>query len=175
VIDDNEKIHADFRKILGPTSDSAGLDSAEAALFGEPEALTPSRSYFRVDCVGQGQEGLERVRAALRQSQPYCVAFVDMRMPPGWDGVETIDRLWREDADLQSVICTAHSDYSLDQIVARLGQSDRLLILKKPFEVIEVRQMASALALKWSLGRELRARLADLQREGREPRPPSLR
>ena len=74
-------------------------------------------------------------------------------MPPGWDGVETIEKLWQVDSELQTVICTAFADYSWQEMVARLGRSDRLLILKKPFDPIEVRQLASALTEKWNLSR----------------------
>jgi diguanylate cyclase (GGDEF)-like protein len=87
-----------------------------------------------------------------------------MRMPPGWDGLETIEHLWQYDPDLQVVICSAHSDYDWVDVVRRLGHSDRLLILKKPFEPIEVLQCASALSRKWQHERELRAHVGTLER-----------
>jgi DNA-binding NarL/FixJ family response regulator len=68
------------------------------------------------------------------------MAFVDMRMPPGWDGLETIERLWAVDPDVQVVICSAHSDRNWTDVVARLNNSDKLLVVKKPFEAIEVMQ-----------------------------------
>jgi diguanylate cyclase (GGDEF)-like protein len=155
VIDDNDAIHDDFRKILtNPGAPSGDMDSAKAALFGEPASprpaaqLTPS---FEVDSALQGEQGLAMVTDAVRAGRPYCVAFVDMRMPPGWDGVQTIQKLWEVDADLQVVICTAYSDYSWSEISSRLGLTDRLLILKKPFDPSEVAQLATALAEKWSL------------------------
>jgi PAS domain S-box-containing protein len=92
------------------------------------------------------------------------MALVDVRMPPGWDGVETIGRLWRVDPHLQAVICTAYSDYSWTDIVRRLGNSDNLLILKKPFDNIEVIQLAHALTNKWRVGRQASARMEDLDR-----------
>src|SRR5207253_4598360 len=91
------------------------------------------------------------------------MAFVDMRMPPGMDGLETITKLWELDADLQVVICTAHSDYGWHDLMAKLGSSDRLLILKKPFDVVEVRQMAEALCAKWELLRRGRHHLEELE------------
>ena len=78
------------------------------------------------------------VEQALQANDPYALAFVDIRMPPGWDGVETIERIWRICPDLQAVICTAYSDYSWDNIIGRFGHTDNLLILKKPFETVEV-------------------------------------
>ena len=148
VIDDNEAIHDDFRKILGAgNTGAAGLDEAEAALFGGACASTDAEG-FEIDSAYQGQEGLELVRAALREGRPYALALVDVRMPPGWDGVETTTRLWQEDPELQVVICTAYSDYSWDEIIEKLGQTDRWMILKKPFDNIEVFQLASALTEK---------------------------
>ena len=106
---------------------------------------------FQVDSAFQGQEGLEKVRAAFAAGTPYAVAFVDVRMPPGWDGVETITRIWAEFRDLQIVICTAYSDYSWDEISKAIGNTDQVLVLKKPFDNIEVLQMAHALSKKWQL------------------------
>ena len=82
-------------------------------------------------------------------------------MPPGWDGIETIARLWQVDPDLQTVICTAFADYSWDEMIGKLGQSDRLLILKKPFDPIEVQQLASALVEKWNAVRRERERMEE--------------
>jgi signal transduction histidine kinase/AmiR/NasT family two-component response regulator len=162
VIDDNPAIHEDFRRILAvgsPTADA--LDSAEAALFGDTPA-GGAQLTFTIDSAFQGQEGLEKVRQALAAGQPYALAFVDVRMPPGWDGVETIRRLWEVDAALQVVICTAYSDHSWEDIIATVGHSDSLLILKKPFDNIEVLQLAHALTKKWALTQQARNRLQEL-------------
>lgn len=84
------------------------------------------------------------------------MAFVDVRMPPGWDGVETAAHLWEAAPDLQVVICTAYSDYSWDEMIGQFGTNDRLVILKKPFDNIEVLQLACALTEKWRLQKEAR-------------------
>jgi signal transduction histidine kinase len=99
---------------------------------------------------------------ARREGRPYAVAFVDMRMPPGWDGLETIERFWEADGRLQVVICTAYSDHSWAEIAARLEMNDRLLILRKPFDSIEVQQIAASLTRKWELGRDIRLQIEDL-------------
>lgn len=153
IIDDNESIHADFRKTLGSHDDVAELDIDEALLFGDS---TPKvrRVPFEIDSAHQGQQGFAKVGEAVAAGRPYAVAFVDMRMPPGWDGVQTIEQLWKQDPNLQVVICTAYSDYSWEQVVDRLGLSDRLLILKKPFDAAEVMQLAIAMREKWHLARE---------------------
>lgn len=149
LIDDTPAIHEDFRKILMPQSQDAGLDDLEAQLFGAP---TRTRQQpFELDSAYGGEEGLNKVTQALAQQRPYALAFVDMRMPQGWDGVQTIERLWQEDPRLQVVVCTAYSDYSWEDLLERLQGHNRLLILKKPFDNIEVQQMASTLTSKWEM------------------------
>ncbi|MFO1076900.1 MAG: response regulator [Planctomycetota bacterium] len=162
VIDDNEAIHADFRKILTPaTGPSAELLAAEAALFGDAPA-PPTGVVFEVATAAQGRAGYELARQAHAAGSPFAVAFVDMRMPPGWDGLETIEHLWQVDPDLEVVICTAFSDYSWEETVRRLGRTDRLLVVKKPFDTVEVMQVANALTQKWSLQRQARRSLGAL-------------
>ena len=162
VIDDNVAIHADFKKILGVKEGAnAGLADAKAAFFGKPVAKASTTEY-EIDAASQGREALERVRAALAEGAPYALAFVDVRMPPGWDGVETIARMWEVDPDLQCVICTAFADYSWEEMIAKLGRTDRLLILKKPFDPIEVCQIASAMVEKWCGARRERSRMAEV-------------
>ncbi len=97
----------------------------------------------------QGKQGVTLAERALANGRPFALAFIDMRMPPGWDGLETIEHLWAADPDVQVVICSAHSDYDWADFIERLGHTDKLLVLKKPFEPIEVLQCASALTRKW--------------------------
>ena len=163
VIDDNESIHNDFRSILGSGNSSpTSLSDAKAALFGEVATLTISIA-FEVDSASQGQEGLEKIRQALKDNRPYAMAFVDMRMPPGWDGIETIKNIWKEYPELEVVICTAYSDYEWSDIVEKLEHNDQLLILKKPFDNVEVYQLASALTEKWNLARKASLKMEQLQ------------
>jgi two-component system sensor histidine kinase/response regulator len=162
VVDDNEAIHKDFRKIFGIGGKSgAALEAAEMLLFGEE--ASSNGAGFEVDSAFQGKEGLEMVRKAVAAGRPYPLAFVDVRMPPGWDGIETVARIWQEYPDLQVVICTAYSDYSWDDMLKNLGKTDRLVILKKPFEVIEVLQLAEALTEKWNLAQQAKAKVTDLE------------
>lgn len=155
VIDDNPDIHADFRKILAaPSRRDSAMDAAEAHLFGRTDPVRPEAAFV-LDDAPSGQDGLRMAIQARAESRPYALAFVDMRMPPGWDGLETITRLWTADPELQMVICTAYSDYSWQDIFTRVGASDRLLILKKPFDVVEVLQIAHTMTEKWSLACEV--------------------
>jgi CheY-like chemotaxis protein len=162
VIDDNDEIHSDFKKVLGGGRSSTDLASDEAALFGQIEPAF-SQPLFEVDCASQGQEGYDKVVAALAEGRPYQIAFVDMRMPPGWDGVQTIQKLWEADPRLQVVICSAYSEYSFERIVESLGATDRLLILKKPFDSLEVSQVATALGAKWHATAKAEIKLAEVE------------
>src|SRR3546814_11685645 len=113
-------------------------------------------------------EALNTVESALAEGKPYAMAFIDMRMPPGWDGLETIERLWRVDPKLQVALCTAYSDYSWEDIAERLELGDRLLILKKPFDAIEIRQMASTLTVKWQMTEDAALKMDMLERAVQE-------
>lgn len=165
IVDDNPAIHDDFRKILGDRNEGgfAQRDAMEKALFGTADDVV-ERVAFRLDFALQGQEALQKVQTALAIHDPYELAFVDVRMPPGWDGIETLEHIQPCAPDLQVVICTAFSDYSWDSITRRLGRNDNLLILKKPFEIVEVLQLAHALTRKSELSRQARLRMEDLDR-----------
>ena len=163
IVDDNRSIHADFRKILAgeDTADKAG--GMEAALFGEPVA--PRRAIrFELDSAYQGKDAFEMVRRAVAEGRPYSVAFMDVRMPPGWDGIETTARIWEVDPELQIVLCTAYSDYSWEEMGEKLGQSDKLVILKKPFDNVEALQLAAALTEKWHLARQAKTQFENLEK-----------
>ena len=117
---------------------------------------------YEVDSAYQGEQALEMVGQAQKEMRPYAMACVDMRMPPGWDGLETISRVWKVCPELQVVVCTAHSDYSWRELVATLGMTDSLLFLKKPFDSVEVRQLALAMTEKWNLATQLERTLSRL-------------
>ena len=163
VIDDNPAIHGDFRKVLRPdTPEASALLEMEGVLFEQVQSGEPTLS-FQLDSAYQGQEGFEMVKAALAEHRPYALAFVDVRMPPGWDGVETIARIWKVDPGIQIVLCTAYADYSWEQLRAKVGQPDSLVVLKKPFDNLEVQQLAHALTKKWLLNLEAGLKLAELE------------
>jgi len=164
VIDDNKAIHEDFRAILTrPKAPPKGMAEVESALFGDamPQIDFPE---FQIDSAFQGQEGLDLIEKSLQENHPYAMAFVDVRMPPGWDGVETTSKIWQKYPDLQVVICTAYSDYSWEDMLKKLGYSDRLVILKKPFDNIEVLQLAISMTEKWRLYNQAKLRLDDLEK-----------
>lgn len=161
IIDDNKSIHEDFIKIL-KTESFDKLDHLSSELFGE-NADELTLPQFEIDVATQGKEGVEKIRKSLEKGIHYALAFVDIRMPPGWDGIETIKHIWELDKDIQIVICTAYSDYSWEETVSHLGKKDNLLILKKPFDNISVRQLACALTTKWQLADDVRKYTGNLK------------
>ena len=155
VVDDNPAIREDFQKVLCPGGPShQRLKALETTLFGAEEAPPSPTSSFIVDGASQGREALDAVERMLRARTPYALAFIDMRMPPGWDGVETSARIWQADPAIQIVICSAYSDYSWNDVIARLSRPD-LRLLHKPFDTKDVLELAYTLTSKW-----LRARAA---------------
>ena len=166
VVDDNIAIGEDFLKVLAVRSvKSLQLKDMAAGLFGREPPAKFHEIEYRIDVATRGQEGLERVREAQEQNDPYSLVFVDMRMPNGWNGIETTQRLWQLDPQLHVVLCTAFSDFSWGEIREQLENSDRFLILKKPFDNIEVQQIADSLTSKALSERSLRETDRELRRE----------
>lgn len=172
IVDDNESIHEDFRKVLvrEENADHAELGDLEAELFGADETKTDSVSngealVYEVDSALQGQEALAMVDKAEKEGRPYSLIFMDVRMPPGWDGIETITRIWIRHPNIEMVLCTAYSDYTWDDIVAKLGSSDKLLFLRKPFDAVAVQQMTLSLIKKWHLGEQARYYVQNLEKD----------
>ncbi len=161
IVDDNRAIHDDFRKILGPAAASRDeLRALDAELFGT--TAESSDEGFLLDSAYQGEEAIEKVRRARAEGREYALLFVDVRMPPGLDGIATTVRLLREDPDVGIVICSAYSDHSWEEMTAAFGKTDRVLILKKPFDTVEVRQLAHALQRRWELARLAALKVHDM-------------
>ena len=150
IIDDNVNIHQDFIKILNSIKKEEP-SSLEKALFGQ---TTPAADIFpeiEIHTAAQGLEGVEKIAEAYSVGIPFSIAFVDIRMPPGLDGIETIKKIYPIDPNIQVVICSAFSDYSWEETTENLGLRDNLLILKKPFDSTEIRQLVCSLAKKTAL------------------------
>lgn len=154
LVDDNPEIHNDYRRILSQGNDDNDPDNLaglEAELFGTVETEdTTVASYSFTSCF-QGKDAIETVKMSLAKNVPFFMAFMDVRMPPGMDGVATTKQLLKVDLQIQIVICSAYSDHSWNDIVNEFGGTDRVLILKKPFDPIEIRQLAASLEKKWEL------------------------
>lgn len=144
IIDDSEAIHRDFRRILCPEqkASSSELDQLQDALFGDvPQSSREDEELFEVDSALQGKEGFTKVEQAKAQGRPYSLVFLDYRMPPGWNGLETLRHLRTVAPELQVVLCSAYADYSWGEISQEFGQS-QLMELRKPFNSQELRQTA---------------------------------
>jgi len=172
IVDDNESIHEDFCKVLvhEQNEDHATLDDLEAELFGDntdapPKKVSDDILKYEVDSALQGQEALALVDKAAQEGRPYALIFMDVRMPPGWDGIKTISRIWQKHPYIEMVLCTAYSDYTWNDIIEKLGSNDKLLFLRKPFDAIAVQQMALSLVKKWNLGEQARNYVQNLEQE----------
>lgn len=163
VVDDNRSIHEDFRRILGVASQvDPELDELATSLLGV-EAAPPGIRWL-LDSAYQGEEGFAAVERANQEGRPYALVFMDIRMQPGWSGVETAARLLDADGLVHIILCTGHVGHGWRRQVEALTTSDRVLLLKKPFDPLEVQQMAKAICHKWTLALRDRRRMQELER-----------
>lgn len=163
IVDDNEAIHEDYRKILAAdAARDASFDRQEAEIFNHA-AIASGHQGFDLSFASQGAQALQLVEQFKKEGRSFSLAFVDVRMPPGWDGLKTTAKLWDVDPDLQIVICTAYSDKSWEEMSREFKHPERVLILKKPFDTIEVLQLAHALTEKWSLLQTSRHNMRELE------------
>ena len=156
IVDDQEEIHEDFREMLLPRRTAAASDDLVAAFLDRPgPAARPALPTFDLRHARTGEDGFDVVRQGRERNEPIAVAFVDVRMPPGIDGVETVRRMRTVDRDLQVVIMTAYSDWPLS---ASSGDPDllhKILYIRKPVAREEVQQISLSLVKKWNLERDL--------------------
>lgn len=171
IVDDNAAIHEDFTKILPSQPEELdSFDDLERGLFGDMQDSNMNQvdsdpAYYELTHAYQGEEAFKLVEKAEAEGKPFSLIFMDVRMPPGWDGIETIKRIWEKFAHIEMVICTAYSDYSWEKILQKVGTTDQLMFLRKPFDVISVKQMALALTKKWNLGLRDRLHREELERK----------
>ncbi|MBV8741889.1 MAG: EAL domain-containing protein [Sinobacteraceae bacterium] len=164
VVDDEADVRDAYRQILLDTEvsqDVAAFRDLRSRLFKKPSkdapAATPAPRAATFDtafCDG-AEAAVDAVRAALAQDQPFGVAFLDMRMPSGRDGVWAATRIRELDPAIEIVICTAYSDVDPGEIGGLVPPEDKLSYLQKPFHPHEVRQMTIALGSKWRAERRI--------------------
>ena len=171
IVDDTYEIHEDFRKILRSprlTMRNQELKKLEMELFEDTEFQVKAELTdieYRIDSAYQGNQAIDMVTSAYAGKDPYAVVFMDVRMPPGLTGVETIERIWKEFPCTEIVIVTAYSDYSWEQILERVGITDHLMFLRKPFDQVSVKQMALALTRKFNVTMKVRKFLDNVEGE----------
>lgn len=171
VADDNEAVLESYRLVMADSSTRPGLDSEVATpevSISEGERQTASRTPPEVVLCHQGDEAIEAVRASVERGEPFAAAFIDVRMPPGPDGVWTAQRIRELDPYVHIVIVTAYSDFDPEDIARRVPPSDRLLYLEKPFHATEIRRFLWALSTKWCAARASRQTQAELERLNEE-------
>jgi len=169
IVDDNVAIHEDLKSLLSEPEPEKSLADIEDELFGESVQKVVECNYiYDIDSAYQGEEALTMMDSAERNGEPYALVFMDVRMPPGMDGIKTVQRLWKRHPNTEVVICTAYSDYSWDEILELFGQNDHLLFIKKPFDRVEARLAAMTMTTKWELNRKNDIHLQDLSRAKEE-------
>jgi len=167
IVDDHDDIHEDFKLIFSSVYHLKNeLDELLEDILDEPGTQSLSENYkFKIDSAYQGKEALQLVESAIQNGIPYSVIFMDVRMPPGWNGVETIRQIWKNYPETNIVLCTAYSDFSWEEIIQTLGYSHHLLILKKPYDRLEVIQQALSLIIKSEEINNYKKRIAELEQE----------
>lgn len=144
IIDDDIDIFHAFQAVLSPESLASRQKMAE--LLKRPVASAASSSTgFTLHYASQGEDGFRMVERSLATEPPFAMAFVDIRMPPGWDGVKTAASIRTIDPNIIIVMITAYADRSQEDILASIGTPEKLLFLRKPFDPDTVRQLASSL------------------------------
>ena len=164
IVDDQPEIHDDFTEMLRPQHVPMAEVSELGAAFAapgdvEPEPFLPS---FELLHASTGEEVYDIIRRGQEWEQPVAVAYIDIRMPPGIDGIETIRRVRRIDRDVEIVIITAYTDRSLPEIVQDRELVHKLLYIRKPFVHEEIQQLTLCLVGKWNVERELAHRQREL-------------
>jgi signal transduction histidine kinase/DNA-binding response OmpR family regulator len=157
IVDDNESIHEDIKNILtsGHAIEDIVRDALSKELFDSPDnridAMRDVAFTYAIDSAYQGEEAVKMADDAGRKGAPYALIFMDVRMPPGIDGIQAVKRIWKTYPQTEVVLCTAFSDYAWDEIMVQLGFSDHLLFIRKPVDSVAVKQMALTLTTKWEL------------------------
>ena len=162
VVDDQTEIHNDFIEMLTPDTSGSSTDALATTFIDEVDGFTFPQ-YEIMHATG-GEEACRIVQDARDSGRPIALAYVDVRMPPGIDGVETIRRIRKIDSDIEIVIMTAYADRPLSDIIQDMELLHKLLYIRKPFAWEEIQQITLSLVGKWNIERDLnqkRRQLAD--------------
>ncbi|PCJ52564.1 MAG: hypothetical protein COA79_23445 [Planctomycetota bacterium] len=149
IVDDHEPIHEDFKKILNnKVSSTEEFDALNKHIFNEdiPKRNLPD---YEIHSAFQGTKAIEMVEESVGQNKPFALIFVDVNLPPGLNGIKVIQKIYEIDPNVEIVICSANSNYSIKETTSILPVHDKILFIAKPFTTIEVLQMANCLCSKW--------------------------
>ena len=161
VVDDQEEIHNDFEEMLASGFGKRATDELAAAFVAQSEK--PVLPQFELSHAASGEEACTMVKAAEEANRPFALAYVDVRMPPGADGIETVRQIRQFERDLEIVIMTAYSDKTLPEIVNDMELLHKLLYIRKPFSREEIQQITLSLVGKWNIEQELAKHQRELE------------
>ena len=165
-----EAIHRDFRRVLSPPRSPGRerLALLEEELLGVSTTQEQAEPGFEIDSAFQGKEGVAKAERSLEQGHPYSLIILDYRMPPGWNGVETLRHLREVDPSVPVVLCSAYSDYSWEEILQEFGA------LSAALRAEEALRRARAAPEGAEPGRDASRRLHDVSARpgGPSARPP---
>jgi CheY-like chemotaxis protein len=131
IVDDSQEIHELYKKIISKMN-ASGLGHS-----------------FKLDQCYQGEVGVLKVREAEKVKDPYSFVIMDITMPPGMDGVETIQEIQKEYSHTEFIVCTAFHNYSFEELFERFGANDKILYVNKPYNPTMIKQMTLYLASKY--------------------------
>ena len=163
IVDDEPEIRDAYRQVLAESEvnlEVTGFHELRSRLFKKNpmealrRAATRATSFETVFCE-QATQAVSAVKEALARNEPFAVVFLDMRMPPGPDGVWAATQIRELDPAVEIVICTAYSDADPGEIGGYVPPEDKLSYLQKPFHPHEIRQMTIALGSKWRAERRI--------------------
>lgn len=156
IVDNNADIHDDFVKILiaEPEVDDQFRD-LEMELFAESVNSTDADSgTFALDVVlkhaYQGEEAYQMFMDSEAANQPFALIFMDLQMPPGWNGIKTINKIWQYADHPHMVMCHTFSDLTREEIANQICFPNRLHFMKKPFDIQSVQSMVKQLLADWN-------------------------
>ena len=166
VVDDDALLLDEYIRCFGKNFDSecgtSTLSDLEKAIFGDDKDESDS-ARFIVETQDQGEAAVDAVREAVKDDQPFSIVFLDIRMPPGIDGIEAAKRIRALDPDVNIVIVTGSISPEIDKLDSMIPPADKIFFFAKPFHALECRQLAAALCGKWHADRALRRANEELE------------
>ena len=166
IVDDQEEIHNDFEEMLVSGVTKRETDELAAAFVAQSNRLVLPQ--FELSHATSGEEACAMVKAAQESNHPFALAYIDVRMPPGTDGIETVRQIRQFEQDIEIVIMTAYSDKTLPEIINDMELLHKLLYIRKPFSREEIQQITLSLTGKWNIEQELAKHQRELEDSNRQ-------
>lgn len=166
VVDDDVLLISEYLRCLGedfePDFATTTLTDLEKVLFGD-DTDERGAAKFDVHSRNQGAAAVEAVAAAVEAGQPYSIVFIDIRMPPGMDGIEAAKKIRTLDPNVNIVVVTGSVSPAPEALGKQIPPADKVFFFQKPFHALECRQLAAALCGKWHADMALRNANEDLE------------